>query len=62
MPTLPELSIVNLVTVPTAVELAILNLPASEASMPSVQLEMARVELAVKPMSELIWGRVLVPL
>ena len=37
IPTLPLLSIVNLVLVPTAVELAILNLLESEVSMPIVQ-------------------------
>ena len=37
IPTLPLLSIVNLVFVPIAVELAILNLFESEVSIPIVQ-------------------------
>ena len=53
IPTLPFPSIVSLSLVPSAVELAILNLPASEISMPIVQLyqEAKLVEVAVKPRS-----------
>ena len=53
IPALPLPSIVNLSLVPSAVELEILNLPASEISMPIVSYTKVKpVLVAVKPKSE----------